>query len=201
MTANWDSRLLPTLAVRCTDLMLPGKMPRLSHGDVVLRAFEDHDVRLVQSVAADPLVPLITTVPTSGNREDALAFIARQHDRLATGAGFSFAITDSRTNQAVGQIGLWLRDIDEGRASTGYWVASEFRRRGYVAAALRALTPWALSLDGVMRVQLYVEPWNEGSWRAAEKCGYQREGLLRSWQEVGAERKDMFMYSIIRATR
>lgn len=178
--------------------MLPGDMPRLSHGDVVLRAFEDRDVALVQSVAEDPLIPLITTVPTSGTREDALAYIARQHDRLTTRAGYSFAIAELGTDRAVGSIGLWLRDVDEGRASTGYWVAPQFRRRGYVATALHALTSWALSLDGIDRVQLYVEPWNEGSWRAAERCGYQREGLVRSWQEVGGERKDMYVYSVLR---
>lgn len=173
-------------------------MPRLSHGDVLLRAFEDRDVALVQSVACDPLIPLITTVPSSGSPEDALAFVARQHDRLTAGAGYSFVIADAVTDRAVGSIGLWLRDLDEGRASTGYWMAPEFRRRGYLVAALQALTSWALSLDGVDRVHLSVEPWNEGSWRAAERCGYQREGLLRSWQEVGSERKDMYMYSILR---
>lgn len=147
----------------------------------------------------DPLIPLITTVPTSGSRLDALAFIARQHNRLATGAGYSFAIESIEQNSAVGSIGLWLRDIDEGRASIGYWVAPRFRRRGYVVAALQALTTWALSLDEVGRVHLYVEPWNEGSWRAAQRCGYEREGLLRSWQVVGDERRDMVIYSALKA--
>lgn len=175
-------------------------MPRLTRGDVALRAFEDRDVALVRSVADDPLIPLITTVPRSGSRDDALAFIARQHDRLTTGTGYSFAIAEARTDEAVGSIGLWLRDVDEGRVSTGYWVAPQFRGRGFAVAALQALTSWALTLPGVDRVQLYVEPWNEGSWRAAERCGYQREGVLRSWQRVGAERKDMYMYSILRPT-
>ena len=57
------------------------------------------------------------------------------------------------------------------------------------------MSDWALSLDEVQRLELYVEPWNEGSWRAAERCGFQREGLLRSWQLVGDERNDMYMYS------
>ncbi len=48
------------------------------------------------------------------------------------------------------------------------------------------------------RLELYVEPWNEASWRCAEACGFEREGLLRSWQQVGDSRKDMFMYSRIR---
>ncbi|MGY2744162.1 RimJ/RimL family protein N-acetyltransferase [Arthrobacter sp. UYCu723] len=43
-----------------------------------------------------------------------------------------------------------------------------------------------------------MEPWNEGSWRAAERSGYAREGLLRSWQEIGGRRKDLYMYSRLR---
>lgn len=31
--------------------------------------------------------------------------------------------------------------------------------------------------------------------------GYEREGLLRSWQEVGDERRDMFMYSLLASSR
>jgi hypothetical protein len=48
----------------------------------------------------DPLIPLITTVPVSGTAADARAFIARQHDRLATGAGYSFAIADAAAGEA-----------------------------------------------------------------------------------------------------
>lgn len=177
--------------------MLPDTIPTLGGNRVVLRPFRAEDAALVQSVADDPLVPLITSVPTSGTREDALAFIERQHDRLRTGAGYSFAIADPRTGGAVGQIGLWLRSLREGRASTGYWVAPRFRRQGFVTAALDLLTTWALAHDEVHRVELYVEPWNEASWRAAESCGFQREGLLRSWQQVGQERRDMFIYGRI----
>jgi len=178
-------------------MMLPRQMPRIDGGSVTLRAFEERDADLVRSVAGDPLIPLITTVPTSGSREDALAFISRQHSRLAQGTGYSFVIADAGTDEAVGQIGLWLRDIGEGRASTGYWIAPRHRGRGHARAALSALTAWALDLEEVRRLQLYVEPWNEGSWRTAEACGYVREGLLRSWQQVGQERRDMYLYSIV----
>ena len=173
-------------------------MPRLEAGPVRLRRFEDRDAPLVQSVAGDPLIPLITTVPTSRSHADALAFIERQHARLSGGAGYSFAIADSTTDEAVGQIGLWLRDRDQGRASTGYWIGPDHRRRGYARSALDVLTTWALSLPAVHRVELYVEPWNEASWRTAEACGYHREGLLRSWQRVGDARRDMYMYSVVR---
>jgi RimJ/RimL family protein N-acetyltransferase len=175
------------------------EMPVLTRSPVVLRAFTADDADLVRSVASDPLIPLITTVPTSGTRADALAFIDRQHERLVSGAGYSFAIADKATGEAVGQIGLWLRELAEGRASTGYWIGPAHRRRGYVFAALDAISRWGLSLDGVHRIELQVEPWNEGSWRAAERVGYVREGLMRSWRQVGAERRDLYLYSLLPA--
>lgn len=173
-------------------------MPRIEHAPVVLRKFDDSDTGIVLSASTDPLIPLITTVPAGGGADEALAYIQRQWQRLPSGEGYSFAIADIVTGAAVGQIGLWLRDLNQGRASTGYWIAPEHRRRGYASAALAAISRWGLTLDGVYRIELYVEPWNQGSWRAAEQAGYLREGLLRSWQQVGDERRDMYMYSVLR---
>ncbi|WP_312718499.1 GNAT family protein [Mobilicoccus sp.] len=175
--------------------MLPDAIPTLTGHGVVLRPFAEADAPLVQSVADDPLIPLITTVPTTGTREDALAYIARQHDRLRTGAGYSFAIADPSTDEAFGQVGVWTSEIAQGRARTGYWIASPFRRRGFARAALASAARWALGLEEIRRAELHVEPWNEGSWRTAEACGFAREGLLRSWEQVGDERRDMLVYS------
>lgn len=76
----------------CSGGVMPETLPTLTDEHVRLRGFITDDVALVQSVAADPLIPLITTVPTTGTREDAHAYIARQDDRLMTRAGYSFAI-------------------------------------------------------------------------------------------------------------
>nr|WP_232481683.1 GNAT family N-acetyltransferase [Arthrobacter sp. YN] len=51
----------------------------------------------------------------------------RQHQRLVDGTGYSFAIADSSSDQAVGQIGLWLKNLSQCRASIGYWVAPSHR--------------------------------------------------------------------------
>ena len=165
---------------------------------VVLREWSTDDVNCVLEAGQDPLIPLITTVPTDGGRDSALAFVERQRDRLTSGEGYSFAIARSDglgSGEAVGQIGLWLRDLAQGRASVGYWVRPGCRSKGYARTALSALSDWALRHTEVHRLELYVEPWNEPSWRTAASCGYRREGLLRSWQQVGDTRRDMYMYS------
>jgi RimJ/RimL family protein N-acetyltransferase len=50
----------------------------------------------------------------------------------------------------------------------------------------------------VVRLELYVEPWNVGSIRTAERAGFVREGLLRKAERVGVERRDMFVYGRLR---
>lgn len=176
---------------------MPTSLPRILRPPVLLRPFDDTDADLVRSVADDPLIPLITTVPTTGSTQDALAYIERQQARLRDEQGYSFAIAHAVQGHALGQIGLWTRDIGAGRAFTGYWIVPQHRRRGYLSAALAGLTEWALALDEVQRIELHVEPWNAGSWRAARACGYEREGRLRSWEQIGDERKDLDVWSIL----
>lgn len=178
--------------------MAPLIQPVLQAMNCSLRPFEHKDAQLVREASIDPLIPLITTVPPNGTDEQLHEFINRQHQRLVDRSGYSFAIADAKTDQALGQIGLWLKNSAQGRASIGYWVGSSHRSKGIVSAALETISIWGLDLPGIERLELYVEPWNEGSWRAAERCGYTREGLLRSWQEVGSQRKDMYMYSRLR---
>ncbi|MGZ6818327.1 MAG: GNAT family N-acetyltransferase [Blastococcus sp.] len=179
-------------------------------GNVVLRPFGLEDVSTVEDAASDPYVRLITGLQANDSA-GAWAYLQRQSLREERGLGVSFAIGEATTGEAVGQIGLWLRakapdgatgyrEEAHGRAAIGYWVAPSRRRRGYATDALHAIGEWALRLPEVHRLELFIEPWNEGSWRAAEAAGFEREGLLRGWQEIGGERRDMYAYSRLRLT-
>jgi RimJ/RimL family protein N-acetyltransferase len=156
---------------------------------------------MVREMSADPYVPLIGTLPPNASTPQALAYIDRQRGRLAEGLGFSFAIAEARTGRGVGGIGLWLAGLDQGRATAGYSVMQSARGRGLAAAALAALTSFAWSIQSLHRVELYIEPWNTGSVRTAEHAGFEREGLLRSHQEIGGRRRDMLLYATIRPGR
>jgi hypothetical protein len=61
-----------------------------------------------------------------------------------------------------------------------------------------ALTSFAWSIPALHRIELYIEPWNVGSTKTAERAGCEREGLLRSHQEIGGRRRDMLLYTTIR---
>lgn len=105
-----------------------------------LRPFNKGDAPLIQDASSDPLIPLITTVPRNGTRKEISDFIERQHHRLIERSGYSFAIADAISDQALGQIGLWLKNSNHGRASIGYWVGPSHRNRGIASAALEAIS-------------------------------------------------------------
>jgi len=156
---------------------------------------------MVQELSTDPYVPMTGSLDFNATHDQAVAYIERQHDRLVSGAGFSFCVADNRTDQPLGQAGLWLKELIAGRASAGYAIAPFARGRGRAAEALSAITTFGWSLAALYRIELYIEPWNIASQRTAEVAGYEREGLLRSRQELGGRRVDMFLYASIRPER
>jgi RimJ/RimL family protein N-acetyltransferase len=48
------------------------------------------------------------------------------------------------------------------------------------------------------RLQLIVEPENVASIRVAEKAGFTREALLRSYIELRGARRDVYLYVLLR---
>lgn len=142
------------------------EVPTLVTERLRLRPWRFDDAPLVQRVADDPLIPLITTVPASSDPDDARAFVERQQARLGEGVGYSFALALEASDVAVGQVGVWTPDVEKGRVSLGYWIEPAWRRQGLLTEALARATAWALAQPGVERAEVFVEPWNEGSWRS-----------------------------------
>lgn len=181
-------------------MALPPVLPTLRTEQLVLREFSDNDLDMVREAASDELIPAITSVPVPYTDADGRAYVERNRARISQSVGYSFAIADAANDRALGQIGVWLRDLGSGRASIGYWVRPSARRRGVATAALRTASRWALSFPEIARVELFVELWNTASWTTAENAGFHREGVLRSWQEIsGTPRRDMYVYSLIPA--
>ena len=104
-------------------------LPSLSGRPVVLRAFQVADAPMIHEASHDPLIPLITSVPRDCTAVGVVAVIERQHERLVSRAGYSFAIADVN-DLPFDQIGLWLRSGEPDRASIDMGFSP---RRGSVA--------------------------------------------------------------------
>ncbi len=178
----------------------PLRVPRLTSPPVILRPYGLADLDLVRAASADPLIPSITSVPRTYSDDAARDFIERQHRRAIDGDGFSFVIADAADPSAgVGSIGLWLHEIESGRASVGYWLVAPVRGRGLAGHALRALAAHAFEALAIPRLHLFVEPWNVASARTAQSAGFRHEATLRGWERIDGEQRDVDCFALLRS--
>ena len=164
----------------------------LRDGDLVLRAWTEHDVDAMVAGCNDPEVAhWIPTIPRPYTEADALTFIRRE----VLGDHDAYAIELNTT--VVGGIGIGLNE-HEYRATIGYWVAREARGRGVCTRALRLLCRHALDELRLQRVDLITDPDNIASQRVAEKVGFQREGVLRAHlRHPDGRIRDSVMFSLL----
>ena len=116
--------------------------------------------------------------------------------RWAEGTGATFAICDV-DGRCVGHV--FVNITGPRRGSVGYWLLPEARGRGLATRAVRLISAWALRDLGLERVGLSTEPSNLASQRVAERCGFQREGIFRSFTEIDGRRIDYVILSLLRS--
>jgi ribosomal-protein-alanine N-acetyltransferase len=88
---------------------------------------------------------------------------------------------------------------DAHRGSVGYWLLPEARGKGFATRSVQLVSRWALVELGMARLSLTAEPSNTRSRRVAERSGFVKEGLLRSYEEIGGRRVDCDVFSLIPA--
>jgi RimJ/RimL family protein N-acetyltransferase len=158
------------------------------------------DLGLVRAAAGDPDIVAISSVPRDVSLAAGRSFIQRQRRRAEQGDGYSFVIVPAAVRgPGIGSIGLWLHEIESGRASVGYWLLAEARGRGLAAWALRAVVSFAFGELAIPRLHLFVEPQNAASVRTAEAAGFQREALLRGWERIDGTQRDAQSFVLLRA--
>jgi RimJ/RimL family protein N-acetyltransferase len=160
---------------------------RLEDGDVAVRPLTPADASRLAALARDAEIPRFTSVPEDYTLANAQEYIAA--------GGHRYAIADAASDELLGVIGLAVQE--HGRGHFGYWVGAEARGRGVATRALRLLTRWAAAELRLARLELIVDPENVASIRVAEKAGFRREGLLRSYIELRGARRDVYMYGLL----
>jgi len=99
---------------------------------------------------------------------------------IAADPGASIQLAIEVDGQAAGGIGVIAGEgIFSNTARFGYWLGEPFWGRGIATAAAGALAARVGSEGLFARLEAQVFEWNPASMRVLEKCGFQREALLR----------------------
>ena len=119
--------------------------------------------------------------------------------RQASGTDLPFAVIHLASGRVAGATRyLEMRPENKGLEVGGTWYGLEFQRTAVNTECKYLLLEYAFETLGCIRVQLKADLRNERSWRAIERLGAKREGILRNHYIMpdGAHRASVY-YSII----
>jgi RimJ/RimL family protein N-acetyltransferase len=108
----------------------------------------------------------------------------------------SFAIDVN--GEAVGNVSLRPGDdVERLSAEIGYWLGAPFWGRGIMSEAVRAVTGYAFTELGLVRVFAVPFARNPASFHVLERAGYEREGVLRRSAIKDGEILDQYLYAAL----
>lgn len=173
--------------------------PPLADAVVLLRRWRETDVPANLMAFSDPVVQRFSWPRTTPYTEaDARDYFVEQEQARMRGEELSFALVEPEDDDVVlGGGSLYDIDPGQGRAAVGYWLAPEARGRGVATHAVRLIARWAFEDMDVARLELTCGPDNDASQRVAERCGFTREGVLRSHMQFKGVRRDTVVFSLL----
>jgi RimJ/RimL family protein N-acetyltransferase len=165
-----------------------------------LEPFGERHLAALEEILDDPDLLRFTRLPEPVPPGFARTWLDRYEEGRTDGSREAFAIADE-DGSFLG-LALAPRIEDDARtAELGYVVAPAARGRGVATEALRQLTKWALAERCMLRLELLISVENTASKRVAERCGYVREGILRSLHVKEGVREDTEIWSRLASDR
>jgi RimJ/RimL family protein N-acetyltransferase len=170
----------------------------LADDTIRLEPLDEQHLQGLAALGQDPLVAQNTRVPEPWPDGFERKWLDLYEQGRGDGTRDGYAVVDAESGAFLGIAGVV--DIHPGanQGEIGYALAPEARGRGIATRALDLVTRYALEDLGLDRVELQIATDNDASIRVAEKCGYTREGVLRSLYIKPGRRGDFVIYSRLR---
>jgi RimJ/RimL family protein N-acetyltransferase len=161
---------------------------------ITLLRFDERWLDAVSQLVTDPDVLRFTRIPEPVPEDFARAWLNRYEGGRRDGTREAFVAVSS-AGEFLGLALALAIDRQAAELELGYVVAPAARGQGVATAMLTCLTEWAFSEVGARRITLIIDVENAGSQRVAQRCGYTREGVMRSIYLKPGRRVDAELWS------
>lgn len=176
---------------------LPLPSPPLADDAVLLRPWRKTDVQAQLAAFRDPLFRRFSD--WAPETEDGVRRNLVEDERARhRGEQLEWALVEPGDDHVVlGGASLNHVDLEMGRAAVGFWLVPEARGRGVATRAVRLVAGWAFAELDLERLELTCGPDNDAAQRVAERCGFTREGVLRSHIPFRGGRRDTVVFGLL----
>ena len=187
--------IAPNTVERVRELRFPAVA--LEDAVVRLRPWQEADVTSQLEAFSDPWFQRFSDWAPGTEAEARLRQLEDERARRR-GEQVQFALVEpSDDGSVLGGASLHDVELSQGRAAIGFWLASHARGRGVATHAVLLVARWAFEEVGISRVALTCGPDNLASQRVAERCGFRREGVLRSHMPFKGARRDTMVFGLL----
>lgn len=129
------------------------------------------------------------------SEKDELKFIDEMTQRFVESRSLDLCIFYK--GKIAGAVGTHEIDWSNRKTSLGYWIGQEFQGHGIVTRSCKALINYLFNNLKLKRIEIYCATNNFKSQRIAEKLGFEKEGILRSAENLYGKYIDLVLYSLI----
>lgn len=166
---------------------------------ITLERFSERHLDFLAELVVDPLVLRFTRVPDPPPPDFARTWLESYRAGHADGSREGFVAVENHEPVGIGVV----VNIDRVASTVelGYVVAENARGRGLASVILRELTDRTVAELDPERIQLLISTENIASSRAASRCGYTLDGVLRNAFLKPGYREDTEVWSLIRRDR
>jgi len=111
--------------------------------------------------------------------------------------GIRWGITLKGQEEVIGSCGFLNLASQHYRSEIGIELSKEHWGKGIASEAFEAVIKYGFEQMNLHRIEALIEPPNLSSQRLAERQGFIREGLLRSYEFTVGKFDDLYMYSLL----
>lgn len=151
---------------------------RMETPRLILRPFEERDIRAFANYRSDPEVARYQGWEAPYSLDKAQQLVSEMMARMPgePGEWYQIAIERKTGVDLIGDVVFQRLHEDPHQAEIGFTLARSFHGQGFALEAVSALLDYLFGELGLHRVRANCDPLNEGSIRLLQKVGMRHEG-------------------------
>ena len=168
---------------------------------LILREYKKEDAKSLAKNINDKIIWYYTArIPYPYTLKMAKEYIKKQikKDKSKEKTNFVFAVQLKGEKGIIGAVGLHSLDKDHKKIEIGYWLGQNYREKGIMSEAEKAVLEFAFNELNVNKVwgQAIVE--NKGSNALFNKFGFRKVGICQEELIKDGKKKDAYFWELLR---
>lgn len=172
--------------------------PTLETDRLILRQVTKDDANSLLKYLSDKEVMMYVGLEPFKSIDDALDEISWYRSIFEKRTGIRWGITLKDQEEVIGSCGFLNLVSQHYRSEIGVELSREHWGKEIASEAFEAVIKYGFDQMNLQRIEALIEPPNIPSQKLAEKQGFVREGLLRSYEFTCGKFDDLYMYSLLK---